>query len=103
MPSCFVKTRSHREITMLEIILIWVLAKKLGAMASDKGRAAAGWIVLFVFLWFSCEFLGAIFGTILTRGEFFPVGYLFALLGAAIGAGSSFMIVSILPPVENEE
>jgi len=88
---------------MLEILLIWILAKKIGAMASNKGRNAAGYIVLFVLAWFGGEILGAIFGAVLNKGEFFPTGYLFALVGAAVGAGSAFIIVGALPAIEEED
>jgi hypothetical protein len=58
---------------------------------------------MFVLLWFGCEILGAIFGVILTKGEVSAGAYLFALLGAAVGAGISFVIVASLPAVEDEE
>jgi hypothetical protein len=78
-------------------------AKKIGEMATDKGRNSAGYVVMFVLLWFGGEILGAIFGLILSKGELFPVAYIFALVGAAVGAGTGFMIVGSLPALEDED
>jgi hypothetical protein len=88
---------------MLEIILIVVLSKKIAAMASEKGRAAAGYVVLFILGWLGGEFIGAIFGVILNKGDMRPTAYLFALIGAAIGAGSVFTLVALLPSLEEED
>src|SRR6516162_992955 len=88
---------------MLEILLIWFCGKKIGEMATDKGRNSAGYIVMFVLLWFCAEIFGAIFGLILSKGELFPVAYIFALVGAAVGAGAGFMIVGSLPSLEDED
>jgi hypothetical protein len=88
---------------MLEIILIVVLSKKIASMASDKGRTAAGYVVLFIVGWLGGEFIGAVIGVILNRGQVSGLAYLFALLGAAVGAGCVFTLVSLLPPVEDED
>lgn len=32
---------------MLEILLIVALSRKIAAIAKDKGRGAAGWVILF--------------------------------------------------------
>jgi hypothetical protein len=88
---------------MLEIILIVVLSKKIASIASDKGRVAAGYVVLFIVGWLGGEFFGAVVGVILNRGEVSGIAYVFALLGAAVGAGSVFTLVTLLPPVEDEE
>src|SRR5260370_27777381 len=88
---------------MLEILLIWSLGKKIGAIASDKGRSSGGYIALFVLAWFGGEFAGGVFGVILNRGEVSAIVYLFALLGAVVGAGAVFILVSLLPSVEDED
>jgi len=88
---------------MCEIILIVLLAKKVAAMATEKGRASAGYVVLFIVGWLGGEFIGELFGAIVNKGEMSAGVYAFALLGAAIGAGSVFMLIALLPPLEDEE
>jgi hypothetical protein len=88
---------------MLEIILIIFLAKMIGNIATEKGRNAAGYIVLFVLMWVGGEIVGAIIGVIISRGELSVGGYLFAILGAAVGAATAFMITSCMPSVEEDE
>jgi hypothetical protein len=87
---------------MLEIILVWVASKKIAAMAEYKSYSPAvraGFVIMFIVLWFGGEIMGAVFGTIMTRGRednFWKV-YFAALAGAGIGAGVGFTIVAILP------
>jgi hypothetical protein len=91
------------QLAMCEIILIVVLAKKIAAKASANCRASAGYVVLFVLAWFGCEFIGGLFGVIINNGEADMSTYGLALVGAAIGAGSVFTLVSLLPPLEDNE
>lgn len=80
---------------MLEILaLIW-LGKRIGAIVRDKGRKAGGYQFLLVVMWFGGEIVGAIIGAILTGGDGLAP-YIFALFGAAAGAGITFWIVNSL-------
>jgi hypothetical protein len=91
-----------KEINMLEIFLLWTLSKKIAEIAKNKGRMAAGYVVLFIFSWIFGEFAGAVFGAIATGGEGLGL-YVFAIVGAAAGAIFSFVLVSSLPAVRREE
>ncbi len=94
---------------MLEIILIVIISKKIAAQLAEKGRSAAGYIVLFVFLWIGGEIIGAIVGTIITvvqnpnapEAGFNFLAYIFALLGAALGGTIGYLIASSVPPLED--
>jgi hypothetical protein len=79
---------------MLEIVGIVMFAKHLAGIAENKGRAK-GWAALGVLGWIVGEILGAIVGAALI-GEGLGL-YLTALVGAAIGAGIAWLIVSNLP------
>ena len=80
----------HR--VMLEIMLVAALVRKLSALAKEKGRSgmwgglgAAGWIC------------GELIGFVIGFSMGMEIGaYGLALLGAAIGAGVSWFIVSNL-------
>jgi hypothetical protein len=93
---------------MLEIILVVWLSKKIAATMKDKGRSPAGYVVLFVLLWFGGEIAGAVVGMVITAMHNpraldldFNIGvYMFALIGAACGAGIAFLIVHTVPPLE---
>ena len=94
---------------MLEIILIVYLAKKIGAKVEEKGYKKGGYIFMFVAFWILGEFLGAILGAIATGEEGMTI-YLFALVGAAVGAFLSFAIVGglnqkepLIVPRDNSE
>ncbi len=76
---------------MLEIILLVVLARKIGDICESKGRKATGYKILLVVLWIGGEFFGALIGALIAGGEGIAV-YVFALLGAAIGAGIAFLL-----------
>jgi hypothetical protein len=90
---------SQQEINMLEIVIVWALAKKIAAIARRRGRAAAGYVVLFIFSWLFGEFAGAVCGAIAAGGEESLILYVFALAGAAAGALFAFVLVSSLPDV----
>jgi len=75
---------------MLEILLVVYLCKQLGKMLRAKGRSATGFQVLLVIAWIVGELGGGIVGVALTNS---PGGmYLFALMGAAAGAATCFII-----------
>lgn len=82
---------------MLEIILLIFLCKKIGAIIREKGRSPVAFQVLTVFLWFGGEIAGAVVGIIVSGNEEpGPAAYIFALVGAAVGATIAFLIASNL-------
>jgi hypothetical protein len=96
---------------VLEIILIVVLSKKIAAMMKEKGRNPAGYIVLFVLLWFGCEVIGFIIGAVISVSQdprAFDQGidllsYIIGLLGAAVGGTTGYLIASAMPPVRRRD
>jgi hypothetical protein len=89
---------------MLEILFIWFLGKKIAAIATAKGRRPAGYVVLFVVMWFGGEISGAI-ASVATAGGGGPdmcEFYEFALLGAIVGGVITFIIVSCLPAIHDD-
>jgi hypothetical protein len=92
---------------MCEILLLWFLGKRINEMAGAKMRNGTLYVLMFVLLWFGGEVCGFIFGMALTAGRggddnILPA-YFCALLGAACGAGLSFLIVGLLPHAYNNE
>lgn len=87
---------------MLEILALLVLLKRIGKILEQKGRPGGWYKLLTVGLWVGGEFIGAIVGVLFTgSSESTNLGvYLFALLGAAVGAAIAYAIVSGLSPVE---
>ena len=81
---------------MIEILVIWLLARKIGEIVKQKGHRSGGYIFLTIVLWIGGELVGAIIGTILA----FELGlseclvYPFALAGAACGAGLAYLIAN---------
>jgi hypothetical protein len=82
---------------MLEILLIWFLARKIGSLVNDKGYSALPFQVMFVLLWIGGELFGAVAGAVLSQGRSFGPAYLLALVGAAGGAGVAFIIAAAMP------
>lgn len=78
---------------MLEIILIIFFAKKIGSIAENKGHKKGAYIALAVVFWVVGEFMGAIVGAIVT-GDTGLGTYFFALVGAAVGALVSYLLVN---------
>lgn len=80
---------------MLEIILLFFLSKKIGKIAEQRGHKKRPNIIFFIFLWFAGELIGALLGSILSRGNLIAT-YFMALIGAAVGASIAFRIVKNL-------
>jgi len=93
---------------MLEILLVWTLAKKIGNIVQNKGHARWGYQLLLVVLWIGGEVAGGIVGAIAQEGggqgeKGFPcMAYVCALVGAAIGAGIAFAIANGLANVKTD-
>ena len=82
---------------MLEILVLIALTNKIGKICEEKGRKAGGFKALAVLLWIGGEIIGGIIGYS-ADGEGLGL-YLFALIGAAIGAGISLLIANSLEPI----
>jgi hypothetical protein len=79
---------------MLEIIALIAMGKRIGSIMREKGRKGGWYQLLLVVLWIGGEFVGAIFGGIITNGRGGLAIYLFALIGAAVGAAIAFWIAN---------
>ena len=83
---------------MLEIIIVWQIAKRIGNEAIQKGLKKGSYQVMAVLLWFIGEFTGAVLGGILFGPDAaFWIVYVFGLVGAVVGTGISFGIMKFLP------
>jgi uncharacterized membrane protein YeaQ/YmgE (transglycosylase-associated protein family) len=89
---------------MLEILVLIGLSKRIMAIAKSKGRSSAGWVVLLIVLWFAGEFTGGVIAAIATYPqEPLLEAYLFALVGAVVGAVVTFAIVKNLPSLRPQD
>ena len=94
---------------MLEIAILIVMCKRIGAIVRAKGHSAVGYQVLLVVLWFVGEigggFMGGIVAAILTQQGDLPMAlaYLFALIGAVVGAVIALMVAKNLSSVSPDE
>lgn len=86
---------------MLEILAIIYLCKKNGSIAEKKGHPSGRYKALSALLWLGGEIGGGIFAIFLSSGSEDASGlvYLFALIGALVGAGLSRLMVNRLPTV----
>jgi uncharacterized membrane protein YebE (DUF533 family) len=85
---------------MLEIFILWQLTKTIGKIIEGKGQKSGGYKVLTVILWFGGEIAGAILGTMITgtSADAQCLIYIFALGGAAVGAGIAYLIAQNVSP-----
>ncbi len=90
---------------MLEIILLFVLGKKIAALAGEKGRSGWPFVLVLIALWVGGEIAGGVAGAVVSvyaLGDDEPNMLLMivgALVGAATGAVVAFLIVKSVPPV----
>ena len=88
---------------MLEIIILYFLTKKIGALAVTKGLPAGRWKLYLVLAWIVAELFGAVIAVMI-----FGKDNLFSALLVAIAcAASSYFILTNylnkLPDVVDEE
>ncbi|MBY0523210.1 MAG: hypothetical protein K2R98_07415 [Gemmataceae bacterium] len=94
---------------MLEILIVIMLCKNLGKRLREKGHTPLGYQVLLVVLWVGGEFTAAMLGGAISevmnpgREPNMLLLYGFALVGAATGAGITFLIANSLSPTEQAE
>lgn len=87
---------------MLEIIFIIWLWRVNGRNAILKGQKPTKYHILTLVLWFGLEILGTmsgviIFGSINPNSDPFMYGYMFGILGAALGGILSYIIAKNAP------
>ena len=88
---------------MLEVLLVVGLCTALGKKLRAKGRKPLWMQVGLVFAWILGELVGGFIAGIIhviRNGENAPMGfevYAFALVGAAIGAATVFLIAHLMP------
>lgn len=92
---------------MLEMILLFKLGSKIARIAKSKGYSGVPFVLIFIVLWVLGELGGAIAGSGLAvasedREPNLLIVYTLALVGAAVGAVISFVIVNSLTPRINE-
>jgi hypothetical protein len=91
---------------MVDMIVCIILARKVARIAGEKGRSKAGWVALFVLLFFAGELAGLVAGVIAAIALAEPDPTLLIVLTAVVGAGFgsiiAFSIVKNLAPVEKE-
>src|SRR5579862_9725911 len=90
---------------MLEIVLLLVLCRQIGAQVRLKGQNPIGYQLLAVVLLIGGEFGGAFLGRFLAPRSAASASlpdlgfaYLLGLLGAAFGAGLAYAIARNAPP-----
>lgn len=79
---------------MLEIILVFILSRKNGRMAKEKGYKAGRFIFLTVALWFTCEIIATMIATIYSKDLIMIMGI--ALLGGISGGAITVIIINSL-------
>src|SRR4051812_10380964 len=97
------------EPKMLEILLLYFLGKKLAGIVRSKGRSSGVYVVLLVVLWLAGEFGGLALGAVISAtaspvGE--PDGIVMlvgAIVGAALGTTTAFLIVRNLSPIPRHQ
>lgn len=86
---------------MLEILALYTLTTRIGAIVEQKGHKSGSYKLMTVALWFGGEIFGAIIGSLMAGGGESAqcVIYIVALIGAGAGAGIAFAIANNLPVV----
>ncbi len=89
------------ELLMLEIIAAIYLGKKIRDIVKEKGLNPTGYIIIMVVLWIGFEFFGALVGMLITEDEM--GAYVFAIIGAVLGAAISYAIADNAKPAKVEK
>jgi hypothetical protein len=93
---------------MIEIIVLYILAGKIGKIVQSKGRKKIGYQLMLIGMWIGGEVLGAIIGGVVAAiADMEEAGGLlavaFALGGAITGAVIAFQIAKSLSSLDSEE
>jgi membrane protein DedA with SNARE-associated domain len=89
---------------MLEIWIIIAVSRNIAAMMRQKGRSAAGYVTIFVFLWIIGEVGGLILGVMMAEqnADNEWMIWVFAIVGAAGGGTLGYVIAASMPAAEVE-
>lgn len=88
---------------MLEIVIVYFLCKGVGDILRKKNRAPLPLQIMTAVLWVGGEIAGGVVWGVMTAlsgkqaQEFDFTLYLFALVGAGLGAGFSFLVAFLIP------
>ncbi len=83
---------------MLEFVIVYLLAKKIGGIVEDKGRKGTSYKWLTAGLWFGGEILGFMIGfSVIGANESLLAAYPFGLVGAIGGVAIAWMLASQVP------
>jgi hypothetical protein len=82
---------------MIELLLVWWQAKRIGRIAAERGRKPLGYQAIAVLLWFAGELVGVLAGIGIFGSDSVPVTYLFALGCALVTVSILATIVGHLP------
>lgn len=87
---------------MIEIVMLIYLTRLVGRIVEQKNRKSGWYKFLAVVLWLGGEFAGGFAGGLLVVLTHASEGfiYLFALIGAAIGAGVAFVVAKSVSAVD---
>jgi len=93
---------------MIEIVVLYILAGKIGKIVESKGRKKIGYQFMLIGMWIGGEILGAIIGGVVAAlADMEEAGGLlavaFALGGAITGAVIAFQIAKNLSSPDSEE
>jgi len=87
---------------MLEILLLIYLSKRIGRIAESKGHKRGPNITFFIIMWFCGEIIGVMLGVFIFKGRIGPA-YIFALMGAGLGAVIAFNVVEKLEDKSDDD
>lgn len=82
---------------MLEIVFLVFLSRRIAKKSKEKGLKSGWFVAMLIALWVTFEVTGIIVGALITQGEGLLM-YAFGIIGAALGALVSFLIVSSIKP-----
>jgi hypothetical protein len=95
---------------VLEIIILYLLGKKIAAMCNDRGRTAWPWVVFMVLGWYGGAIVGVVVAMVImlatdpnAQEPNMALLIAFGLGGAVAAVGFVTLVVSLLPPVERFE
>ncbi|UII29280.1 hypothetical protein LVD15_12880 [Fulvivirga maritima] len=86
---------------MLEIFAIIFICRKNSEIVKNKGLKPTKYIIFTVVLWILFEVLGMFLGMIVVQNS--AAGYIFALLGAALGGFIAYQIAKNAAPADNTQ
>lgn len=84
---------------MVEILVVWMLAKTNSANAEHKGRNGTAYRWLTVLMWFGAEFAAGFVAYVAANHRFTYTVYLYSFVASIVGGVMSYVLVKVLPPI----